>query len=184
MGPRFQILGFNQPWIKNVLQKFHKVLKKQNLNLPFWQLFSSHLHCITYGGGFGVKVLPWAHLTHKPLEFLMMSTSRTRRKTGAPGGAERPPLRSAHRLAVHPRSEPGAVRPERGALPGLSGFRLLCLPRLLEGTLSEAQGLRSPEGGGGASRRGALRPWGESCWPSRPRERAAQSVFRTEIAQL
>ena len=78
-----------------------------------------------------------------------MSTSRTRRKTGAPGGAERPPLRSAHRLAVHPRSEPGAVRPERGALPGHSGFRLLCLPRLLEGTLSEAQGLRSPEGGGG-----------------------------------
>ena len=100
-----------------------------------------------------------------------MSTSRTRRKTGEPGGAERPPLRSAHRLAVRPQSEPGAVRPERGALPGLSGFRLLCLPRLLEGTLSEAQGAH-----GGPSCRGALRTSGESCWPSRPWERAAECV--------
>ena len=77
-----------------------------------------------------------SHLTHKPsrLEFLMKSTTRrTGRKTGAPEGAEHSPLQSAHRLAMHPWSEPGAVRPERGALQGLSGFRLLCLPRLLEG---------------------------------------------------
>ena len=29
VGPRFQILGFNQPWIENIQKKFHEVLKNR-----------------------------------------------------------------------------------------------------------------------------------------------------------
>ena len=44
----FSVHVFNQPQIKNIKnkKKIPKSSKKQNLNLPHWQLFTHHLHYI------------------------------------------------------------------------------------------------------------------------------------------
>lgn len=50
---RFYLLGFNQPWVENIFEKFQKVPKRQNLNFLHtgnYVAFTSisHLLCIGY----------------------------------------------------------------------------------------------------------------------------------------